>query len=122
MLGLPRLSTQFPETANGLPEVLAQHYAKAGLAKNAAASWRAAGDRAVSRSAIEEAIAHFTNGIAEVAQLAEGRKKQKLELDFRLNLAAALVATKGWAAPGYQQQIGLARALAERLGDQERLF
>jgi predicted ATPase len=116
------VTEQFPETPNGLPEILAQHYAKAGLAEQAAASWQVAGERAVSRSAIEEAIAHFTNGLAAVAQLAEGRKKQKLELDFRLNLAAALVGTRGWASPEYQQQIGLARDLAERLGDQERLF
>jgi predicted ATPase len=112
---------RFPETASGLPEILAQHYAKAGLVEMAAASWQVAGERAVSRPAIEEAIAHFTNGLAAVAQLAEGRKEQKLELDFRLNLAAALVATRGWPAPEYQQQLSLTRDLAERLGDQERL-
>jgi hypothetical protein len=115
------LGMQFPETASGFPEILAEHYAKADLAEKAAASWQAAGERAVSRSAIEEAIVHFTNGIAAVSQLTEGRKKQKLELDFRLNLAATLIGTKGWAASEYQQQIASARELAERLGDQERL-
>jgi predicted ATPase len=115
------LAQQFPKTAITVPEVLAQHYAKAGLAEKAAASWQAAGERAVSRSAIEEAIVHFTNGIAAVSQFPEGRKKQKLELDFRLNLAATLIGTKGWAAPEYQQQIAFTRELAERLGDQERL-
>jgi predicted ATPase len=116
------LAQVFPEAANAIPEVLAQHYSNAGLTEQAVASWRLAGGRAISRSALNEAIAHFTNGLDAIAQLPVDRKNQQLELDFRLNLAAAFVATKGWAAPEYQQQIGLARALAERLGDQERLF
>ena len=99
------LREQSPETADEHPEVLAQHYAKAGLAERAAACWQAAGNRAVSRSASAEAIAHFTQGLAAVAQMAEGRKKQELELDFRLSLAAVLVSTEGWAAPEYQHQI-----------------
>jgi predicted ATPase len=54
------LAQQFPETASAVPEVLAQHYSNAGLTEQAVASWRLAGERAVSRSAIKEAIAHFT--------------------------------------------------------------
>jgi hypothetical protein len=39
-----------------------------------------------------------------------------------MNLAGALAATKGFAALQRQEQYALARKLAERLGDQERLF
>jgi predicted ATPase len=114
------LARQFPETANAVPEVLAQHYPNAGMVDQAIAFWRIAGERAVTRSAIEEAIAHFTNGLNAIAQLAEGHKRQKLELDCRLSLSEALIAYV--AVSEYREQLARARELAERLGDQERLF
>ena len=116
------LREQSPETTVEHPEVLAQHYAKAGLADQAAAMWLAAGERAISRSATVEAIAHFSDGLTAIAQLAEGRKKQELELNFRLNLAGALVAAKGPAAAEIQQQFTRARELGHQLGDQAGLF
>ena len=61
-----------------LPEVLARHYSSAGLTEQAVESWRLAGERAVLRSAFEEAIAHFTNGLNEIAQLAVGRRLRSL--------------------------------------------
>jgi hypothetical protein len=116
------LAGRFPEIAVALPEVLAQHYSNAALTKQAVTSWQDAGERAISRSAIEEAIVHFTNGLDAIAHLAETRKRRELELDLRLCLAGALISPKGWMAPEVQEQLALARNLAERLGDQERLF
>src|SRR5262249_12869142 len=89
------LTRQFTGTTYALPEILARHYSSAGLTEQAVESWRLAGERAVSRSAFEEAIAHFTNCLNEIGQLTEGRKRQELEVDLRLGLAGALAVTKG---------------------------
>jgi predicted ATPase len=115
------LSLYFPEVASSLPEVLAQHYSSAGLTQQEVAFWRAAGERSVSRSSLNEAIAHFANGLSAISRLENDPRRHELELDFRLNLAAVLVMAKGWYDPEYRQQIALARALAERLGDPKRL-
>ena len=116
------LATQSAATASGRPEVLAQHYSKAGIAEKAAASWRTAGECAISRSALDEAIAHFTNGLREVSQMADERKTRELELDLRLSLVGVLVSPKGWDAPVVQEQMTRARVLGEQLGDRERLI
>jgi predicted ATPase len=55
------------------PEILAQHYSKAGLQEKTATYWRAAGEQADSRSAFAEAIAHLTNALVVLAQLADDR-------------------------------------------------
>ena len=115
------LQERSSETAQEHPEVLAQHYARAGLHEKAAKSWLTAGQRAGARSALEEAIAHFTSGLGAVAQIAETRKRQELELDVRLSWAGLLVAPKGWMAPEVREQLARARELGEQLGDQERL-
>ena len=116
------LREQCPEMATDHPEVLAQHYAKAGLQETAAVCWLTAGQRAASRSALEEAIAHFTGGLNTIAQLATTRKRQELELDIRLSWAGMLVAPKGWMAPEVREQLAHASELGEHLGDQDRLI
>jgi hypothetical protein len=116
------LTEHFPETASGLPEVLAQHYSSAGLIEQAVAAWHRAGERAVSRSALKEAIAHFQHGLNAIRELAEGRKRQNPELDLRMSLAGVLTAPKGFAAPEVHEQFALARNLAEQLGDEEQLI
>jgi predicted ATPase len=55
------------------PEILAQHYSKAGLQEKTATYWRAAGEQADSRSAFAEAIAHLMNALVVLAQLADDR-------------------------------------------------
>ena len=53
------LDQQFPDTKENNPEVIARHYAEAGLALEAIDYWQRAGNRAAKRSANQEAVAHF---------------------------------------------------------------
>ena len=57
------LEERFPELAANEPELLAHHFGEAGLAGPACDYRMRAGDRAVSRSAYQEAIAHFSAGL-----------------------------------------------------------
>src|SRR5262249_54060120 len=52
------LEKRFPETLGAEPELLAGHFAEAGLAERAAHHWLRAAEPAISRSANVEAIAH----------------------------------------------------------------
>lgn len=66
------LEGRFPRVATGEPEVLAQHYAGAGLVEQAIDYWGKAGDRAVQRSANTEAIRHIGKGLELVETLTPG--------------------------------------------------
>lgn len=57
------LLRDFPDIERSQPELLAQHYAAAGLHDRALPYWRAAGRHAMERSAYEEAISHFRRGL-----------------------------------------------------------
>jgi len=52
------LETHFPELMDSQPELLAQHYAEAGLVEKSVAYWGRAGRRSAARSAMAEAAAH----------------------------------------------------------------
>ena len=57
------IESQFDEIAENQPELLAHHFEEAGLAGPACDYRMRAGNRAVSRSAYKEAIAHFSVGL-----------------------------------------------------------
>src|SRR5262249_41597627 len=65
------LEAQFPAVAIAQPELLAQHYTKAGLSEQAIPYWQRAGQQASDRSAYLEAISHLTIGIELLKALPE---------------------------------------------------
>jgi predicted ATPase len=66
------LEKQWPETAEAQPELLAHHCAQAGLVEQAIAYYARAGQRAVARSAMAEAIAQLTKGLELLTSLPDG--------------------------------------------------
>ena len=63
------LEERFPETADAEPELLARHFAEAGLAERAAQHWLRAAELAIGRSANLEAIAHCEQAEAQLRAL-----------------------------------------------------
>jgi class 3 adenylate cyclase/predicted ATPase len=105
------LEEQFPELIAQRPEILAHHCAQAGFVKQAVDYWYKAGRQAMARSAMIEALAQFTQGLDLLADLPVGPDRDYKELDLQIALGAALIATKGWAAPEVGQTYARARAL-----------
>jgi class 3 adenylate cyclase/predicted ATPase len=110
------LETQCPELMDSQPELLAQHYAEAGLVEESVAYWSKAGRRSVARSAMAEAAAHFQRGLSQLAILPDNFERQRQELEFSSALGAALTAAKGYAAPETGDAYARARELWEQLG------
>jgi class 3 adenylate cyclase len=113
------LETQFAEAALAQPELLAHHCAEAGLFDKAVGYFLAAGKRSMVRSAMREAGAQLTKGLDLLSGLPEGRPRQQHELELRIALGRALMATHGWAAPETGESYARARLLCEQL-DQPR--
>jgi hypothetical protein len=110
------LETQSPEIIESQPELLAQHYAEAGLVEKAVAFWGKAGHRSVARSAMAEAAAQFQKGLDQLALLPDIPERRREELEFSSALGAVLNVVKGSAAPETGQAYARARELWEQLG------
>jgi class 3 adenylate cyclase/predicted ATPase len=110
------LETHSPETMENQPELLAQHYAEAGLVAKSVAYWGKAGRRSTARSALAEAAAQFHKGLDQLALLPDTPERQRQELGFRSALGAVLNAVKGFAAPETGDAYARARVLWEQLG------
>jgi predicted ATPase/class 3 adenylate cyclase len=108
---------RFPEIVEAQPETLAHHLAEAGLFEKAVGYWLQAGKKAAMRSANLEAIAHSQRGIEASGHLADGARKDRVELDFQLALGPCLIATQGPASNKAMATFARARELCERLGD-----
>jgi len=109
------LEQHFPEIVLGRPETLAQHYAQAGVIDKAVTSWLKAGQQAMARSAMTEAVAQLRKGLDLLSQLPEGVQRQQHELDLQVTIGQALMATRGFAAPEVGEACTRARQLCDQL-------
>jgi class 3 adenylate cyclase/tetratricopeptide (TPR) repeat protein len=89
------LEEQFPEMAAAQPEIMAHHYAQAGLASSAVEYWRRAGERAYRRSALVEATKHLMQGLELIRLLPAGTERDRKEFGLSLALGRVTWATKG---------------------------
>jgi class 3 adenylate cyclase/predicted ATPase len=110
------LEAHFPETMDTQPELLAQHYAEAGLAEKSVDFWARAGRRSAARSAMAEAAAQFQKALDQLALLPDNLARQQQELDFRTSLGTVLRFVKGMSSAEVSRTLARARELWERLG------
>jgi class 3 adenylate cyclase/predicted ATPase len=108
------LETQFPEVAEGQPEILARHYTEAGLIEKAAHLWGKAGHRSLTRSALVEAAEQLTRALAQFAMLPGTPDLRREEIKIQVGLANSLMHTKGYAAPETKTALDRAHTLIER--------
>lgn len=113
-------------TANNEPELLALHYQQAQQQAQAVYYWQVAGNRALSRSAMQEALHHFNNALALLkksskrAQPDESQLRQELKL--QTTIGSILVALKGQAAREVEMTYRRADELCQQLGETEQRF
>jgi predicted ATPase len=115
------LEDQFPETVAAQPALVAWHCAEAGLVEKSIVYWLKAGQQALARSAMTEAVAQLRKGLDALAGVPDSPWRRHQELDLQMVLRRALTFTKGYAAPEVGETIARARALAEQLDRPEHL-
>jgi class 3 adenylate cyclase len=115
------LEGQFPDIVAAEPALLAQHCAEAGLTEKAVGYRLTAGQQARARSAMMEAVAQLMKGLDVLANLPEATARRQHELDLRLALGPALIATQGWAAQATGETYARAGELCDQLGQERHL-
>lgn len=106
-------------------EVLAFHFAEAGLIEASIKHWLLAGKVAQSKFAIVEAIRHYSAGLEMLERLPlseDPLKKEKLELDFLVPLGNCYQIVMGYSAPVVGPIFARAKEICHRIGDSEELF
>lgn len=112
----------FREIAEFQPELLAYHHGEAGYPLEAIAFWEKAGQRATQRSALVEAIDHYTRAREALKTQPEGLNRDKKELALLLALGAPLMSVRGYASPEVEKTYARARELARVAGAQADIF
>jgi class 3 adenylate cyclase/predicted ATPase len=115
------LEQHFAEVVDRQPELLARHLTVAGLPAQAVAYWHRASERAVQRSANEEAIGHLTAGLTQLHKLPESPDRAKQELTIQRLLGQANMAARGYASPGVIQAFSRARELCAVIGGDDSI-
>jgi predicted ATPase len=115
------LEARFPEVCASQPDLVAQHYTAAGCGEQAVVYWQRAGEQASDRSAYLEAISHVTTGIELLTTLPETPERTQQAVTLHIALGAALLVTKGHAAPEVEQAYTRARELCQQVGETPEL-
>jgi class 3 adenylate cyclase/tetratricopeptide (TPR) repeat protein len=116
------IESQFNEIAENQPEMLAHHFGEAGLAGPACDYRMRAGDRAVSRSAYKEAIAHFSAGLKLAESLSQSADRMLRQLDFLIKLGPALMVARGIGSEEVEDACRRAAEIGETLNDRAAVY
>jgi predicted ATPase len=116
------LRDRFQTTAETQPEVVAHHFTQAGLSEAAIEWWIRAGDRALDRSANNEAIAHLEKAIGLAEGLADGPDQRLLRLRLQTTYGHALLHGRGHSHPATIAAFARARELAAEIEDAAARF
>ncbi|OJT21631.1 hypothetical protein BO221_27910 [Archangium sp. Cb G35] len=111
------LEEDFPEVAEGQPELLAHHYTEAGEVEPALRYWKRAGLHASQRFANLEAVSHLTQALKLLAGLPDTPWRAQEELQLLLALGLPLVQVKGYSAPEVERTYVRAWELLLVVGD-----
>jgi class 3 adenylate cyclase/tetratricopeptide (TPR) repeat protein len=114
---LSALEELSPSTMETEPELLAYHATQSGQIEKAVHYWHLASRMAIEASANAETIAHLSKGLGLLRDLPDGPARRRLELQLRLTLGPALVATKGQTDVEVGDNYTQALELSETEGD-----
>src|SRR6516165_7037611 len=114
------IESEFAESAESRPELLARHWTEAGQVEKAAALWGKAGLRSAQRSALVEATEQLRRALDLLATLPGTAVRRREEIKLQVALITPLLHVRGYAAPETRAAVERARLLieqAEALGE-----
>ena len=111
-----------PQIVETQPELLAHHYAQAGLIDDAIAYGLRAGRRSAARSANEEAITHYIKALELLGTKSAGVERDRRELELLIGLGVPTIAARGYMAADVERIYERARDLCDKVTDTPHRF
>ena len=116
------LMTGFRDTVEQQPELMAYHFAQAGLIAKAIEYLRKAGQRAIEQSGNAEAIAHLTRALELLQLVPENAERKRTALELEAMLSQAMISGYGYAAPETKGDSVAGEGACGRLADCSQRF
>lgn len=116
------VSAKDNSTIEAEPEVVARHHSLGEQYEQAVQNWLNAGQLAYQRSSNLEAVALFNEGLSDLEKIAASPARDELEFEYRISFGAALLAAKGWSAPGVAKNYDRVEELTASGGDDRKVF
>ena len=120
-LRLAEALEQGPATA-AEPEVLARHFAEAGLAEKAVDYYLKAAGRAADRWATLETVNHLRQGLHQLRDVPDSLQRKRLELALKTALGRGLIDIKGPGDEESYEAFARARELSLELNETDQLL
>ena len=115
------MESQFSAIVEAQPEMMARHCAEAGSVVKAVGYRLKAGQQAIARWAMTEAVAQLRKGLDLLSGMPDDAAHREREIDLQIKLGHALSATKGYAAPEAGEAFARAHRLCELLSRPPKL-
>jgi predicted ATPase len=109
------LETQFADTSERQPELLARHFTDAGLIEKAAGFWGKAGQRSLEQSALAEAVEQLNRALSQIATLPATPTLRRERIKLQLAVSNALMHVRGYAAPETRVSLDQASSLIKQV-------
>jgi tetratricopeptide (TPR) repeat protein len=113
------LQQRWPETRATQPELLAHHFTEAAQLEEAVPLWQEAGELAMKRFALSEALEHLHKGLGLLGKQPKSPARDCAELKLRTALGPAVVARHGWAHSDVSEILIRAWNLAKTYEDRQ---
>ena len=101
---------------------LVHHYQQSKDAEKAVEYLSLAGQQAAQRSAVQEAVAHFTAGLNILQTLPDTPERMQQELQLQIMLGPVVMVSQTWSSPEVVQIYERAHELCQQLGDTSQVF
>ncbi len=116
------LQGKFAQIAEVQPELLAHHFAEAGLTAQAIDWWERAALRSATRYNNVEAVSQFNRALALLTQLADDLSTRRREFELRVALIEPLYATHGYSGTEVENNYARLLELGRELGETRQLL
>ena len=117
-----RLEQAWGRHRDAIAAELAEHFERGREPARAIPHHRRAAHTALQRSANQEAISHFQRALDAIGHIADETERARVELQLRVGICAAFMATRGFAAPEVLASYARAEELCDRLGEEPDIF
>jgi predicted ATPase len=114
------LESQFTDIVIAQPQLIAQHCTEAGLNERAVSYWLKAGQQAIARGAMTEAVAQL-KCLDLLPKTADELARLEQELNLQITLGHALLAAQGYSSSELGETHARARQLCQQLNQPEQL-
>ena len=94
-----RLEAAWANRLDAIAAELAEHFERGNEFVRAIPHHQRAASKALRRSASEEAIGHLRRALDAIGHIADGAERIRIEVELRIGLGAAFMATRGFGAP-----------------------